>query len=81
MELDLRAIDESVLALLYLTLHERVRAWKGYDWEALDRLHAQGFIDNPVNKSKAVVFTEEGLQKAKQLFTERFVIGGAGKKG
>ena len=32
MELDVRAIDETVLALLYLTLHERNRAWKGHEW-------------------------------------------------
>jgi hypothetical protein len=34
MELDVRAIDETVLALLYLTLHERNRAWKGHEWGA-----------------------------------------------
>jgi len=29
-------IDEAVLALLYLTLHDGDRAWKGHDWDALD---------------------------------------------
>ncbi|HET7834837.1 MAG TPA: DUF6429 family protein [Variovorax sp.] len=74
MELDVRAIDETVLALLYLTLHERNRAWKGHEWGALDRLHAQGYIDDPINKAKSVVLTEEGLRRAEQLFNERFVI-------
>src|SRR5260364_312661 len=41
------AIDETVLALLSLTLHEKDRAWKGHDWDALNRLHEKGFIHNP----------------------------------
>jgi hypothetical protein len=28
MEIDMDKIDEAVLALLYLTLHDQVRAWK-----------------------------------------------------
>ena len=40
MEHDQDKIDEVVLALLYLTLHDENRAWKGHDWETLDRLHA-----------------------------------------
>ena len=42
MEIDTDKIDEAVLALLYLTLHDGVRAWKGHDWDALDRLHRKG---------------------------------------
>jgi hypothetical protein len=26
------AIDDAVLALLHLTLHDHNRAWKGFDW-------------------------------------------------
>ncbi|KPU88372.1 hypothetical protein APR50_39430 [Variovorax paradoxus] len=77
MNLDTRAIDDAVLALLYLTLHDRHRAWKGHDWDALERLHTQGFIGNPVGKAKSVVFTEEGLRRAEQLFRDRFVIDDA----
>lgn len=54
------AIDEAVLALLYLTVHDDNRAWKSFDWEALNRLHERGFLANPVNKAKSVVLTEEG---------------------
>lgn len=32
MELDTNKIDDAVLALLYLGLHDEVRAWKGFDW-------------------------------------------------
>lgn len=44
MELDTNKIDEAVLALLYLGLHGGARAWKGFDWDAMDRLHQQGYI-------------------------------------
>ncbi len=51
MDIDTDNIDEAVLALLYLTLHDGVRAWKGHDWDALDRLYRKGMIDNPVGKA------------------------------
>jgi hypothetical protein len=31
-----------------------VRAWKGHDWEVLDRLHAAGYISDPKNKAKSL---------------------------
>jgi len=74
MNLNTEAIDEAVLALLYLTLHDRDRAWKGMDWEVLDRLHQRGLIYDPVNKAKSVEFTAEGLREAERLFRERFVL-------
>jgi Domain of unknown function (DUF6429) len=45
-------VDEMVLALLYLTLHENGRAWKGHDWDAMDRLHKKGMILDPVGKAR-----------------------------
>lgn len=57
-------IDEAVLALLAEGLHGGSRAWKTFDWDALERLHAKGLISNPVGKAKSVVFTEEGLEAA-----------------
>ncbi|WP_413741063.1 DUF6429 family protein [Sodalis sp. RH15] len=74
MNINTNAIDESVLALLYLTLHDYDRAWKGHDWDAMDRLYERGFICNPANKTKSVVFTEEGLHESKRLFERYFVI-------
>jgi len=44
---DREKVDEVVLALLYLTLHDSYRAWKGFDWETLNRLYEKGWIDNP----------------------------------
>jgi hypothetical protein len=67
MELDTKKIDDAVLALLYLGLHDGARAWKGFDWEAMNRLHDAGYITDPRGKAKSVVFTEEGLLRAEQL--------------
>ena len=72
MALDTDKLDETALALLYLTLHDGDRAWKGFDWGVLGRLHDKGMIYDPVGKVKSVVFTDEGLQRAKALFDEMF---------
>lgn len=78
MNYDEDKIDEFTLALLYLVAHERhvgmgARAWKGFDWETLNRLHDKGYISNPVGKTKSVGMTEEGFLKAKELFERHFV--------
>jgi hypothetical protein len=72
MEIDTAKIDEAVLALLYLTLHDGVRAWKGHDWDALGRLHRKGMIYDPVGKTKSVVLTDTGLAESERLFRELF---------
>lgn len=72
MELDTDKIDNAVLALLYLGLHDGTRAWKGLDWDAMDRLRERGYITDPRGKAKSVIFTEEGLERAKRLFEELF---------
>ena len=70
--LDNDRIDDTVLALLYLTLHDGFRAWKGLDWAAMSRLHDKGMIDDPVGKAKSIVFTEEGLRRSEELFMTMF---------
>src|SRR5438270_14058548 len=70
--IDTDKIDEAVLALLHLTLHDGARAWKGYDWDALDRVYRKGMIDNPVSKAKSVVLTDEGLAESERLFRKLF---------
>ena len=67
-------IDRAVLALLYLGLHDVDRVWKGFDWEAMNRLHEKGFISDPRGKAKSVAFTEEGLIEARRLLQELFSI-------
>ncbi|QEP30597.1 DUF6429 family protein [Pukyongiella litopenaei] len=71
MEIDTDRIDEVVLGLLWLTLHDDRRAWKGHDWDVMNRLYERGMIYDPVNKAKSVVLTDEGLAKAEQLFRGR----------
>ena len=78
MNYDEDKIDEYTLALLYLVTHERyegmgARAWKGFDWDTLNRLHEKGYISNPVGKAKSVGMTEEGFLKAKEIFERLFV--------
>ena len=72
MEFDERKIDEAVLALLYLTLHDGNRAWKTIDFATLDRLQEQGFLSGTVTRAKSVVFTEKGLRAADQLAAKQF---------
>lgn len=75
MPVDEEKIDEAVLGLLYLTLHKDGRAWKGFDFEAMKRLHEKGFIGNPVNKNRSVVLTDEGIAESKRLFELLFTKG------
>jgi hypothetical protein len=66
-------IDDAVLALLYLGLHEGDRAWKSFDWDAMNRLYEKGLISNPVGRAKSVAFSDEGLEQAQRLYRKLFV--------
>jgi hypothetical protein len=61
MDYDQDKVDEMVLALLSLTTHDEAgwsaRAWKSHDWDALDRLHAKGYISDPKSAAKSVVLS------------------------
>jgi len=72
MNIDEDKIDEVVLALLQLTLHDERRAWKQFSFEVMNRLHEKGYILDPVNKNKSVVLTDEGLGLSQELFTKHF---------
>ena len=75
MKIDTDKIDDAVLALLYLTTFEdsgAFGAWKGHDWDALDRLHAKGMISNPKTRAKSVVLSEEGARRSQELFEKLF---------
>ena len=72
MDLDKDKIDDAVLALLLLGLHEGHRAWKGFDWGAMDRLYEKGFISDPRGKAKSVIFTQEGVERAEKLLEDLF---------
>ena len=72
MDYDETKVDEVTLALMYLTLHDEVGAWKGFDFRVLDRLYEKGFIRDPKNKARSVALTEEGLARSKMLFERHF---------
>jgi hypothetical protein len=78
MEIHENKIDEMVLALLYLTSFQEpkgfYRAWKGHDWNALNRLHEKGYISNPKSKAKSVSISEEGIELARKLFEQNFQV-------
>jgi hypothetical protein len=70
-------VDEMTLALLHLVMTREktgTRAWKGFDWETMDRLSEKGYISDPKSKSKSVAVSEEGVRLAKELFKKHFAV-------
>ncbi len=75
MDIDYDKVDDYTLALLFLvTSKERfgARAWKAFDWETMNRLHAKSYISEPKTKSLSVALTEEGYTRARELFEGLF---------
>lgn len=70
-------VDDYTLALLFLVMRDEdeygAKAWKGFDWDTMNRLHEKGFIGNPVGKAKSVAVTPEGCKRARELFRFHFV--------
>lgn len=65
-------IDDAVLALLTVSSFDGGRAWKGFDFDVMDRLHAQGLMDNPVSTAKSVWLTPEGLKRGRKAAERLF---------
>lgn len=70
---DQQTISNLTLLLMYLTswkekdaYGENYKAWKGYDFDILNKLEEQGFISQS-RTAKSVYLTEEGLAAAKKL--------------
>lgn len=77
MEYDKDKVDEMTLALLYLVTTQRqeglgARAWKGFDWDTINRLHEKGWISDPKIKAMSLQATEDGFEKSEQLFLKHF---------
>jgi hypothetical protein len=85
MEIDADKVDDAVLALLFLTLHDKQRAWNGFDWDTFDRLHRKEMISDPIGKTKSVTLTDESLRRSPELFealfAERAQDAGAHRQG
>ena len=67
-------IKELTLLLLYLTswtekepYGEYQRAWKGYDFDILNKLQSENMIGGSTYKAKSTYITEKGIEKAKEL--------------
>ena len=74
-DIDEDKIDDAALALLSLTFHGDkygTRAWKNFDWDTLNRLHAKGYITDPIGKAKSVAMTENGRKESLKLFARLF---------
>jgi hypothetical protein len=68
-------VDEVVLALTWLVMHEDgpvTRVWKGFGWDALDRLHEKGLISNPKSRAKCIVVWDEAIELSEALFKKYF---------
>lgn len=77
-------VDEITLALLYLVMHGNEgeeRAWKGFDWETMNRLHEKGYISDPRSKAKSVMMSTEGAKQSADLFRRFFSLDSQSKKG
>ena len=78
MDYDRDKVDDMVLALLFLTSFDDrpgTRAWKGHDWETMDRLHEKGYISDPMPKAKSVLLlSPEGKQLSEELFRRFFGV-------
>ena len=77
MEYDQEKVDDMVLALLYLTSSQDqygTRAWKGLNWEVMDRLHEKGYISDPKDKGPTMTLSEEGARLSKELFLKHFGV-------
>ncbi|MBV4531118.1 hypothetical protein HU719_006825 [Pseudomonas sp. SWRI107] len=75
MQYDDKLIEDAVLALLAIYSFDEGTAWKGFDFEIMNRLHEHGFISNPVNKKKSVWLTEEGLERGREVAARLFRTG------
>ncbi|MBC3436771.1 hypothetical protein HU735_15215 [Pseudomonas sp. BW16M2] len=74
MEYDDQLIEDAVLALLATFSFNNGNAWKGFDFQVMNKLHEKAFITKPWGKAKSVWLTPEGMERgrmiADQLFTK-----------
>lgn len=72
MTIDTDRIDDAILALLSLALHDQHRARNAFDRDALGRLHAKGMIADPAASPESVTLEPDGLRRSKELFERLF---------
>ena len=72
MKYDTDKIDDAVLALMLLGIHDGARAWKGFDWESMNRLHEKKYIGDPRSKTKSVALLGDAARRSNELFEKHF---------
>jgi hypothetical protein len=79
------AVKELTMLLMYLTrFHERDRfietsdmAWKGYDFDIINKLDDEDYIGQGSHRSKSVVITDKGLEFSRELLDKYHIDGGS----
>ncbi|MDI9470706.1 MAG: DUF6429 family protein [Bacillota bacterium] len=70
-------VKELTLLLMYLnhfTFNGKLQtdsgvfAWKGYDFDVLNKLDEEDYIRQGSRRSKSVYLTEEGVKKAQEIY-------------
>lgn len=73
-----KAVKELTMLLMYLTrFHDQNpygtnmdMAWKGYDFDTINKLDEEGYIKQGNHRSKSVVITDEGIKLSKELLNK-----------
>ncbi len=73
-----QAMKELTLLLMYLSrFNEGGRfasnldmAWKGYDFDIIDKLDEEDYIRQGSHRSKSVAITEEGIKLSQELLVK-----------
>ena len=67
MDIDQGKVEQTVLALLYLTSFKDkfgLRTWKGYDWQMMNLLHEKGYIESGNKNQVSCVYRGGGKKIA-----------------
>jgi hypothetical protein len=71
-DLDHEKLAEATLGILSLTLDDHGNVWKTLDWDLMNLLFNNGWIDDPVHKHKSVQLTTKGRAIAEGFLVKHF---------
>lgn len=77
-----KAVKELTMLLIYLTrFNERGRfesdmdmAWKGYDFDIINKLDEEDYIRQGSRRSKSVAITTEGIKLSRELLAKYNIL-------
>ena len=77
-----KAVKELTMLLMYLTrFNERGRfesdldmAWKGYDFDIINKLDEEDYIRQGSRRSKSVATTDEGIKLSRELLAKYNIL-------